>query len=484
MRFASPHPPRHPLYPYSKRNADQLDISTDPGSSNDTWDPGDPKPQRQISPSPPAPAPPFTPADGRMRHNDRAEMYRVPKGKRSDAAYGAVFGDRMCANNNNESDASFVPHRSSPDLRFHHASGPHPTHAAYTSGVHAKSRPAHIAAHPVREFPPKSLHSSPYPFSSVSPFLTRHDQTYAVDPDRERGMGTSAGAPMDRRRARPQDDEHGDGVEERDRYLSRPRHHGNEPDIVPKPSPPHSPLKLTSRHRSSPSIANPDSDSASSHPPTVTEPHSKSSPRRPSACDFDRDPRDHIQRCDEDKTQRSPTRGEHHPSEVDLAHPRSPDFPKGRSTSIESVDDDWSQNSAPPQLPQNNTTMPPVAPASTSQPAPDSGSFGMLSDSELADETVHLRALLGCPPGAPVGLDALADPPLGEKPNYPLPTLIKLAIYGSPRRRLTLQEIYQALEDRFEWFRQRTDELSWKVRVYTNSWFGEGFTGICVAELH
>jgi hypothetical protein len=89
----------------------------------------------------------------------------------------------------------------------------------------------------------------------------------------------------------------------------------------------------------------------------------------------------------------------------------------------------------------------------------------MLSDSELADETVHLRALLGCPPGAPVGLNALADPPPGEKPNYPLPTLIKLAIYGSPRRRLTLQEIYQALEDRFEWFRQRTDELSWKVRV-------------------
>jgi hypothetical protein len=88
----------------------------------------------------------------------------------------------------------------------------------------------------------------------------------------------------------------------------------------------------------------------------------------------------------------------------------------------------------------------------------------MLSDSEMADETEHLRAQLGCPPGAPVGLRALADPPPGEKPNYPLPTLIKLAIYDSPRSRLTLQEIYQALEDRFDWFRQRTDELSWKVR--------------------
>jgi len=88
----------------------------------------------------------------------------------------------------------------------------------------------------------------------------------------------------------------------------------------------------------------------------------------------------------------------------------------------------------------------------------------MLSDSEMADETEHLRAQLGCPPGAPVGLGALPDPPPGEKPNYPLPTLIKLAIYDSPRGRLTLQEIYQALEDRFEWFRQRTDELSWKAR--------------------
>jgi hypothetical protein len=106
----------------------------------------------------------------------------------------------------------------------------------------------------------------------------------------------------------------------------------------------------------------------------------------------------------------------------------------------------------------------------------------MLSDSELADETVHLRALLGCPPGAPVGLNALADPPSGEKPNYPLPTLIKLAIYGSPRRRLTLQEIYQALEDRFEWFRQRTDELSWKVRVQRFHFLPFGFGERIVTE--
>jgi len=140
-----------------------------------------------------------------------------------------------------------------------------------------------------------------------------------------------------------------------------------------------------------------------------------------------------------------------------------------RSSSIESVEEQ-DEDRSPQSLPQPvqkkvALSTDPSASASAPQPFPNAGNSGMLSDSELADETVHLRALLGCPPGAPVGLNALADPPPGEKPNYPLPTLIKLAIYGSPRRRLTLQEIYQALEDRFEWFRERTDELSWKVRV-------------------
>ncbi|KAH9930073.1 uncharacterized protein B0H18DRAFT_843587, partial [Fomitopsis serialis] len=33
---------------------------------------------------------------------------------------------------------------------------------------------------------------------------------------------------------------------------------------------------------------------------------------------------------------------------------------------------------------------------------------------------------------------------------YPYPTLIKAAILGSPRKALTLQGIYKALEDRFD----------------------------------
>ncbi|KAI0044290.1 winged helix DNA-binding domain-containing protein, partial [Auriscalpium vulgare] len=87
---------------------------------------------------------------------------------------------------------------------------------------------------------------------------------------------------------------------------------------------------------------------------------------------------------------------------------------------------------------------------------------------DLPDATVHLRALLNVGPNEDVGLHALADPIPGEKPNYPLPTLIKLAIHGSPRKRLTLQEIYTALEDRFVWFRENTAESAWKNSIRHN----------------
>lgn len=271
-----------------------------------------------------------------------------------------------------------------------------------------------------------------------------------------------------RRKRRPEEGEDTAGLEDHERYHSRPRRRSTEPGPQLNFSVSHSTSKPAPRHRSLPSASSPDSDIADSQHPTITERTINSSPTRNPGRDLDRDGPDyHPQDCDETRMQRSPTRREYHTA-VQLAHPQDPDFSKARSSSIESVEG-WDEEPSlqpPPQPVQRavtQLTVPPTS-ASASQPAPNVGSFGMLSDSELADETVHLRALLGCPPGAPVGLDALADPPPGEKPNYPLPTLIKLAIYGSPKRRLTLQEIYQALEDRFEWFRQRTDELSWKVR--------------------
>lgn len=297
-------------------------------------------------------------------------------------------------------------------------------------------------------------------------------------------MGMSSTTQRDRRRERlPEEDEETDGVEDRKRYRSRPRRRSTETDSQPNLA---TLPKLDARRRSPTSAPSSISETDSSQHPTLAELASNSSPRRNAGCDLDRDGQgQHPQGCEETRQQLSPTHGEYSAG-VQLPRPQVPGFSRARSSSIESFEE-WDEGPSPPppqpQPPLQKTvsvpTVPPVPPASSSasQPAPNAGSFGMLSDSELADETVHLRALLGCPPGAPVGLDALADPPPGEKPNYPLPTLIKLAIYGSPRRRLTLQEIYQALEDRFEWFRQRTDELSWKVRVtafrFSYRWFLE-----------
>ena len=75
-------------------------------------------------------------------------------------------------------------------------------------------------------------------------------------------------------------------------------------------------------------------------------------------------------------------------------------------------------------------------------------------------------------PEEEVTLDMLVDPAYpDQKPNYPYPTLVKAAILSSPRRRLTLQEIYQALMDRFQWFKDNAKDKAWQVCTYFTSLF-------------
>jgi len=74
----------------------------------------------------------------------------------------------------------------------------------------------------------------------------------------------------------------------------------------------------------------------------------------------------------------------------------------------------------------------------------------------------YLRNQIGIPEGTRVDLWALPDPPLGQKPQQPLPILVKLAIHGCEKGMLTLQEIYQALENRFEYF-SLLQNTAWKV---------------------
>lgn len=66
----------------------------------------------------------------------------------------------------------------------------------------------------------------------------------------------------------------------------------------------------------------------------------------------------------------------------------------------------------------------------------------------------------------PVSLRDLPDPEPGEQPPHPYTLLIKLAIQGSPQRRLTLEGIYEAVEVRFEWYREHAEEWDWKVPRY------------------
>lgn len=90
-------------------------------------------------------------------------------------------------------------------------------------------------------------------------------------------------------------------------------------------------------------------------------------------------------------------------------------------------------------------------------------------DAYIPTSDDDIRRILGLGPDQELSLNALADPPPGQRPGQAIPTLSQLAILGSPLKRLTLQEIYQALEDRFEWFRNNRDDKSWQVGIHCRS---------------
>ncbi|KAG9315430.1 hypothetical protein JVU11DRAFT_4583 [Chiua virens] len=105
-------------------------------------------------------------------------------------------------------------------------------------------------------------------------------------------------------------------------------------------------------------------------------------------------------------------------------------------------------------------------PLSTSSASP-----GPLVDDVFmsADPTgTYLRQQLGIQAHEPISLWSIPEPPTGEKPSTPLPMLVKLAIYGSPKKQLTLQEIYTELENRFQWYRDHKQDTAWKNSIRHN----------------
>lgn len=109
----------------------------------------------------------------------------------------------------------------------------------------------------------------------------------------------------------------------------------------------------------------------------------------------------------------------------------------------------------------------------------DSSAAGLHPNSFVSapDTEEYLRQQLDIRPYQPVNLWALPDPPPGQKPSQPLPVLIKLAIHGSPKKKLTLREIYLALEERFVWFRETSDK-AWKGSIRHNLSLNKVFRNI------
>ena len=85
------------------------------------------------------------------------------------------------------------------------------------------------------------------------------------------------------------------------------------------------------------------------------------------------------------------------------------------------------------------------------------------SAEEVPDAGPFIREKLGLGPDVELNLDCLRPPLPGQKPNYPYPVLVQLAIYGSPYKKLTLSEIYATLEAKYEWFRETPEKSKWQV---------------------
>jgi hypothetical protein len=66
----------------------------------------------------------------------------------------------------------------------------------------------------------------------------------------------------------------------------------------------------------------------------------------------------------------------------------------------------------------------------------------------------------------PLSLTALPDPARYYRPAQSTTLLVALAIYSSPEKQMTVTQIYQALQDRFEWYSTPEHEKTMKVRMH------------------
>ncbi|KAJ6608653.1 hypothetical protein B0H10DRAFT_515771 [Mycena sp. CBHHK59/15] len=136
---------------------------------------------------------------------------------------------------------------------------------------------------------------------------------------------------------------------------------------------------------------------------------------------------------------------------------------------------DWGCQPHPPLVPSTSDVTPQLDPpqfvpvkcsGSTTPTALPPSAFH--STAIYPDAGDYLRKQLQLPPDVPVSLWSIGEPANGGKPNVPLPMLIKLALYGCEKKKLTLQEIYREIIGRFRWFKEHQTQTSWKNSIRHN----------------
>jgi len=99
--------------------------------------------------------------------------------------------------------------------------------------------------------------------------------------------------------------------------------------------------------------------------------------------------------------------------------------------------------------------IPPAQSSSAWEP-PSHPSPGSSSEDEAGDYNLHIPH-----PDCPDSLACLPD--TDGRPQHTLPVILRCAILGAPRKRLTIREIYAAMEEKYAYY--RTAGPTWKQSV-------------------
>ena len=115
-----------------------------------------------------------------------------------------------------------------------------------------------------------------------------------------------------------------------------------------------------------------------------------------------------------------------------------------------------------PPLPSSTSTLIPETPVE----GIDSAGPVSFRDIGVPEAEGRLRRAHNLASSVSLTMSGLPEPAAGKRPPQSYNLLVQLAIWESPERRLTLQEIYGSISNRFEYYREMSEERKrrWQVR--------------------